>query len=164
MAKPDFGWAIIQGIIGGIIGGITFLLAEMIGGHIVSGAPYVMPLKVIASIPLGKKPPTIATNTAIPDGLITHAILTILFGIIFALIVAAVPALRTSPIMTVIAASVYGLILWLVNFYVLAPLINRPWFKTSPAGQQFVYHTFFFGTVLGLYLASVLWSKRRTAI
>lgn len=153
-------WAVKHGVIGGIIGGITFALAEMIGGKIVSGSPLVMPLKVIASIPIGDMPPKIATSTAIPVGLITHMVMSMIFGVIFALIVAYVPMLRVSPIVTVAAASVYGLLLWLINFYVLAPAISRPWFTTAPKGQQFVYHTFFFGTVYGLYLLAVMLRER----
>ncbi len=159
-ARETPAWAIKHGIIGGIIGGIVFAMAEMIGGKIVSGSPLVMPLKVIASIPIGDMPPKIATSTAIPVGLITHMVMSMIFGVIFALIVAYVPILRVSPIVTVVVASIYGLLLWLINFYVLAPAISRPWFKTAPKGQQFIYHTFFFGTVFGLYLLAVMLRER----
>lgn len=160
--QPDVKWAVTHGVIGGIIGGIVFAIAEILGGHWLSGDPYIMPFKAYASLPLGKMPPTIATSTAIPVGLLTHFILSILFGIIVALIISSIPALRTAPVVTVIAATVFGFALWIVNFYVLVPLINRPWFKMAPAGQQFFYHTFFFGTVLGLYLMLVLSSMRQS--
>lgn len=159
--QPDVRWAVTHGVIGGVIGGIIFAIAEILGGHWISGDPYVMPFKAYASIPLGKMPPTIATSTAIPVGLITHMILSIIFGVIFALIVSSISALRIAPVVTVIAATVFGFALWIVNFYVFVPLINRPWFKMAPAGQQFFYHTFFFGTVLGLYLMLVLQSVRQ---
>ncbi|MGI8687484.1 MAG: hypothetical protein ACR2M3_02800 [Thermomicrobiales bacterium] len=154
--QPDVRWAVTNGVIGGIMSGIIFAIAEILGGHWISGDPYIMPFKAYASLPLGRMPPTIATSTAIPVGLITHLILSILFGIIVALIISSISALRTAPVVTVIAATVFGFVLWIVNFYVLVPLINRPWFKMAPAGQQFFYHTFFFGTVLGLYLMLVL--------
>ncbi len=35
-----------------------------------------------------------------------------------------------------------------VNFYHLAPLIGRPWFAEAPQIPQFIYHAFFYGTVL----------------
>jgi uncharacterized membrane protein YagU involved in acid resistance len=156
----DTGWAVKHGIIAGIIAGIVFLLAEMMGARFIGGDPFIMPLKAIASVPIGDPPPQIATGTAIPVGLITHAINSAIFGIIFALIAAKVPALHRSPMMLVIAASVYGTILWVVNFYMIAPLLGRPWFTETPPVQQFVYHTFFYGTVLGLYLRSVMPAMR----
>jgi uncharacterized membrane protein YagU involved in acid resistance len=158
----DTGWGVKQGIIGGVIAGITFVLAEMIGSAVVAGNPFIMPLKAMASVPIGTPPPEIPTGTAIPVGLIFHMLLSIVLGIIFALIVTNVAALRSSPTVLVIAASVYGIIVWLVNFYILAPLIGRPWFTEIPPVPQFVYHTFFFGTVLGLYLAWAL-PRPRTA-
>ncbi|MDQ6908966.1 MAG: hypothetical protein M3176_19270 [Chloroflexota bacterium] len=149
-------WAVKQGIIGGIVAGIIFAIAEMIGGSVIDGNPFFMPLKAFASLPLGKKPPTIAWATAIPVGVISHLVLAIIYGVIFALIVAYLPMLRDSPVMIVIAASLYGFLLWLINFFVLAGAIGRPWFKMLPKGEQFVYHTFFYGTVLGLYLVAVM--------
>jgi hypothetical protein len=50
-------------------------------------------------------------------------------------------------------ASAAGLGLWLVNFYVIAPIGGWTWFPedTIPL-RQFIAHTFFYGAVLGLYL------------
>lgn len=158
----DTGWAVKQGIIGGIIAGIVFAMAEMIGAAFIAGNPFIMPLKAIASVPLGTPPPEIPTGTAIPVGIIFHMLMSMIFGVIFALLVVYIAALRSSPTILVIAATVFGLILWVVNFYILAPLIGRPWFTQTPPVQQFVYHTFFFGTVLGLYLAWA-WPGQRTA-
>ncbi len=151
----NMSWVLKHGIIGGIITGIIFAMAEMLGAYFIAGNPFVMPLKAIASVPLGSPPPEIATSTAIVVGLLTHVILAAIYGVVFAFIVASVEALRTSAMALIVAASIYGLLLWLVNFYVLASAIGRPWFEDTNALQQFVYHTFFFGTVLGLYLASV---------
>lgn len=149
-------WAVKHGVIGGVVAGIIFAIAEMIGGSVIDGAPFFMPLKAFASIPIGKEPPKIAWATAVPVGVISHLALSIIYGVIFALIVVYLPMLRVSPVMIVIAASIYGLLLWLINFFVLAGAISRPWFKMAPKGEQFVYHTFFYGTVLGLYLIAVM--------
>lgn len=51
----------------------------------------------------------------------------------------------------VVVASIFGLALWLINFYVIAPFAF-PWFLQSSPLVQFVGHTFFFGSVLGYYL------------
>lgn len=149
-------WAVKQGVIGGLIGGVIFAIAEMIGGNVIDGSPFFMPLKAFASIPIGKEPPKIAWATAVPIGVITHLALSIIYGVIFALIVAYLPMLRVSPVLIVVAASIYGFLLWLINFFVLPGAIGRPWFKMAPKGEQFVYHTFFYGAVLGLYLVAVM--------
>jgi hypothetical protein len=41
--------------------------------------------------------------------------------------------------------------LWIVNFYVIAP-IAFPWFLQANPLLQFIGHTFFFGSVLGYYV------------
>ncbi len=158
----DTGWAVKQGSIGGAIGGITFALAEMIGAVLIAGNPFFMPLLAMASIPLGTPPPELAPAIGtIIVGLIFHMLFSIVLGIVFALIVAYVAALRSSLAVLVIAATVFGAILWPLNFHLFAPLIGRPWFVQMSAPPQFVYHAFFFGTVLGLYLAWVLPQRRR---
>ncbi len=166
-AQLDTGWALKQGAIGGIIAGIVFAMAEMIGAALIQGNPFLMPLAAIASVPIGQPPPQImqgySTITFVLIGLVTHMVFSAIFGIIFALAVAKVPALRSRMVL-IIAASVWGFILWVVNFYVLGPALGRPWFAQTPALLQFIYHTFFFGTVLGVYLRSVLPAMRtRTA-
>ncbi len=160
-ADHDIGWAVKHGAIGGVIAGIIFAMAEMLGSRFISGNPFIMPLKAIASVPLGTPPPEIATSTAIPVGLITHVLFAALFGIVFAVLVSRIEPLRTSKAVLVVAASLYGTIMWLVNFYVIAPAAGRPWFTDTPPVQQFVYHTFFYGTVLGLYLVSALPGRGR---
>ena len=73
-------WAVKQGVIGGLIGGVIFAIAEMIGGNVIDGSPFFMPLKAFASIPIGKEPPKIAWATAVPIGVITHLALSIIYG------------------------------------------------------------------------------------
>ncbi len=159
-ARETPAWAIKHGVIGGIIGGIIFAIAEMIGGSVIDGNPFFMPLKAFASIPIGKEPPKIAWATAVPVGVISHMVLSIIYGVIFALIIAYLPMLRVSPVLIVVAAAVYGFLLWLINIFVVAGAISRPWFKMAPKGEQFVYHTFFYGAVLGLYLVAVMRRER----
>ena len=153
------GWAVRHGIIGGAITGIVFALAEMVGSVLTGGA-FLMPLKAFASVPLGIEPPAIPLGTAIPVGLVFHMALSIVLGVIFALLVANVAALRGSPAVLVVAASVYGIAIWVLNFFVIAPAIGRPWFLEAPMLLQFIYHTFFYGAALGLYLVGALHRAR----
>jgi hypothetical protein len=151
--RTDSSWAIKHGIVGGVIAGVVFLVAEMVGS-VLLGGELLAPFQAFASIPLGQMPPEIAIGTAIPIGFITHFVLSIIYGVIFALVVMAVPALRASSTMLIVAATIFGTLLWILNFFILPNVIGRPWFAMAPLVPQFVYHAFFYGTVLGLYFAS----------
>ena len=52
-----------------------------------------------------------------------------------------------------LAGCLYGVLLWIVNFFVLAPIFGWYWFpdRTNPA-IQFLAHTFFYGCPLSYYL------------
>jgi uncharacterized membrane protein YagU involved in acid resistance len=79
--------------------------------------------------------------------------LSVIFGIVFAIGIVVLPNLARSRGALIIAATLYGLLLWVVNFYVIAPVAGWNWFPdmTDPL-VQFVAHTFLFGTVLGLVI------------
>jgi uncharacterized membrane protein YagU involved in acid resistance len=111
-----------------------------------------MPLRAFASVPLGIESPQIPLSTAVPVGTAFHMGLSNVLGVIFALLVANFSALRRSPGVLVLAAIVYGRVIWLLNFFVIAPAIGRPWFTEARMLHQFIYHAFFFGAVLGAYL------------
>lgn len=151
----DTGWAIKHGLIGGLIAGITFAMAEMIAGAIFKGNPF-MSLYGIAGLVLQTPPDQISQGTAIIVGGLAHMIYSMMLGVIVAYIVANFPALYNSSVATVVFATVIGFIIWPLNFYVLAPILNAPWFQKEDPIQQFIWHTFMYGTVLGLYLASRL--------
>lgn len=145
-----------QGAIGGVIAGIVFAMFEMIMAAVLNGAnAFFMPLRMIGAMVLGMKAldPGYALLTAGVVGLMLHMMLSIVFGIVFAALVASLPALADSSPMLLVAASVYGFALWIVNFYVIAHAAGWTWFpeKTNVA-VQFVAHTIMFGTLLGLVL------------
>lgn len=146
---------ILHGAIGGAIAGMVMAMIEMVWSA-AAGMGFWMPLRMIASVPLGTMPPEISLGTGIAVGLGTHLVLSMMFGVVFVLLLWALPALRRSAMVTIVAASLFGLALWLVNFYVIAPVLGRDWFTDADKLQQFVAHTFGFGTVLGLYLTAAL--------
>jgi hypothetical protein len=157
-AQLDAGWAIKNGIIGGIIAGIVFAAAEMVAAWVTMGKP-AAPLHMIAGIPLQRDPMTIDDGTAVVVGMVAHMVYSMVVGVIVAFIVGWVPTLRNLPAATVIFTTMLGLLAWPLNFYVVAPLINAPWFAavTNPSDQiqQAAWHALF-GAVLGVYLASRL--------
>jgi hypothetical protein len=154
----DAGWAVKHGAVGGIIAGIVFAVAEMVAAWVTMGEP-AAPLHMIAGIPLQQDPMKIDDVTAIVVGTLAHMVYSVVVGIIMAFIIARIPALRSSPGVIVVFTTLLGLIMWPLNFYVIAPLINAPWFAqvTNPSDQiqQATWHALF-GATLGLYLASRL--------
>lgn len=122
-ARPDVGAWVRHGAIGGVIAGIVFALFEMLMAALLKGN-FFGPLRMISGIVLGKQAlmPDYSLATAVIVGIMVHMVLAIVFGVVFALLVAYVPALTQSATVLLVSAGVYGLVLWLVNFYVIAPL------------------------------------------
>lgn len=150
-------WA-LTGLIMGPIAGLPFILFEMfISGF--SNPNLFGPLRLISAIVLGTgalpPEPTIGA-VAIIVGLIVHFILAALFGTIFGAIFGAlasvVGVLAESSGVLVVSAAVGGTLLWLLNFYVIAP-VAFPWFTMTNPVVQFFAHTLFYGAAFGLLLS-----------
>jgi hypothetical protein len=99
------------------------------------------------------QPLDIGLATVVPVAMVVHFVLSAIYGAVFGAIASVIGVLRRSRGLLVVAASVFGLVLWLVNFYVVAPVLF-PWFLMANPVVQFFAHTFFYGTALGLLLAS----------
>lgn len=165
--RPESGGWITQGMIGGVLAGIVFALFEMIMAALMNGASaFWMPLRMIGAIVLGQRAlmPDYSLVGAAITGLIVHMVLAVIFGTIFAAIVAFVSSLATSHGIVIAAATIYGFVLWIVNFYAIARIARWDWFpdKTNPI-VQFFAHALFFGTTLGLYLTATGHRTRRAA-
>ncbi len=147
----------------GIIAGIVFMVFEMVVALVLQGAPFGPP-RMISAIVLGQGAlpmnPTVGLTTALPVAMIIHFVLSAIYGMVFGVIASAIGALRNSRGALIVAASVFGLLLWLVNFYVIAPVLF-PWFLMASLVVQSIAHTFFFGTALGLMLGIRLRGEQR---
>lgn len=167
-ARSDTGtgrWA-RHGLIGGIAAGIVFALFEMIAAAVLMGTEaFFGPLREIGGILLGMQAldPGFPLITAAGVGLLTHLVLSAVYGTGFAVLVAVVPALRSSSMMLIGSATIVGLALWLVNFYVVAPVAGWTWFAMANPVVQFLAHAFFYGSVLGVYLDRVARQPERVA-
>ncbi|GLQ54085.1 hypothetical protein [Devosia nitrariae] len=157
VTRAEVPWALTQGVIGGIIAGIVFAAFEMIASAAMMGPEaFFMPLRMIGAIALGPAAlePTYNLLGVGLAGVIVHVVLAVIYGAVFALVFG---GLR-SPAVDISVGGAYGLGLWLVNFYVIAPTMF-PWFTEANPMIQFIAHTFFFGAVLGWYM----WSARHRA-
>lgn len=159
-------WA-LSGLVLGLPAGALFILFEMfISGF--SNPTLTGPLRIIGAIVLGQDAlapqpatgePATGAGTVIIVGFIVHFVLAAVFGAIFGAILGGlslgIGALSRSRAALTAAAAFGGLLLWLINFYVIAPAAF-PWFTkltmSSPI-VQFFSHTIFYGAAFGLLLA-----------
>ena len=157
VTRSELPWAVRIGAIGGIVAGLVFAAYETIVTAAMMGMDaFFMPLRMIGAILLGPvaMDPGYPLWTAVLAALAVHLPLAIVYGVIFAVIVG---GLRSAAADTTLGA-VFGLGLWLINFYVIAPAAF-PWFLMSSPLVQFIGHTFFFGAVLGW----LVWQARQRA-
>lgn len=143
---------VVAGILLGMVAGIIFLGFEMVVAALM-GQGFFMPLRMIGAIILGSGAlePASSLATAAIVGLLVHIALSALFGTVFAAVAAGVSAVRENRFALAGSATVYGLVLWIVNFYVIAPPLF-PWFGMANEVVQFFAHAFFYGTALSLLL------------
>jgi hypothetical protein len=133
---------ILRGAIGGLVAGGAFIAATMWFASSL-GDPADAPLMMIATIVQGEE--AMKAGTASPAlGLVVHAVLSAAFGVVFAQIA---PRLATNG-MVALAGTIYGALLYVVNFLLIAPLAF-PIFEMANQPFELVVHILF-GTLLSL--------------
>jgi hypothetical protein len=133
---------IVRGAIGGAFSGLIFILVTMWFADSV-GDPAEGPLMMISTIVKGEA--AMAQGTADPTiGWLVHGVLSVLFGVLFALVV---PAFRTNGTVA-LAGIVYGGLLYVLNFLVIAPLAF-PIFEMANQPFELTIHVVY-GALLSL--------------
>lgn len=152
------------GLVGGVIAGIVFAMFEMIMAVVLNGGDaFFMPLRMIGAIGVGKTAldPSTSLLTAGGAGLVIHMVLSMMYGVVVAGVIAKAGTLAQSSVSVVVVASAAGFGLWILNFFVLAGVFGWNWFPDSQnVAVQFVAHTVMFGTVLGLALNWLAFRER----
>lgn len=146
---------LVLGIVGGVIAGIVFAMADMVMAVVVMGGSFFDPMRMIGAIVLGQAAldPSYPLLQAGLVGMMLHMMLSAVYGVVFVYLLAVTRQLWASTGALLVYGSIFGLILWVANFLVVAP-IAFPWFgMVNQFWLGFVAHTFFFGTVVGLYTA-----------
>jgi hypothetical protein len=150
----DRAWA-GHAINGGLVAGLAFAIFEMLAGAVQMGVSGTFtPLRMIAAIVLGGEAldPTYPLFSVITVALAAHLILSVAFALIFVATVQPTASMRSTNTL-MLSTSIYGLGLWLVNFYVIAPTMGWNWFvEDANPLVQFLAHTFFYGWMLGAWL------------
>ena len=150
----DRDW-VMHAVAGGLVAGVTLAAFEMTIGALLSGDQGLwMPARMIAAILLGSHvlEPSYPLTSVVPRALLIHMMLSVIFALIFNAVVQPRSTTRSSYGLLV-SSSAFGCMLWIVNFYVIAPTLALTWFPdgTNPL-VQFLAHTFFYGSVLGVVL------------
>lgn len=142
----DRSYLITVGAVAGFVAGLGFILANMI--YLTSqGSPAIAPFAAIGTIFYFDDAPEMNLNYVL-TGVIVHFINSVVFGIVFALLV---PLFRSAK-MLVVGAIGYGLALYVVNFLVLGSLVWK-FFSPFVAGGpsqifELIVHPAVFGVLL----------------
>ncbi len=153
MSKIDTKAAIYAGLIAGLV----FMMLEMILVATVGGSSPWGPPRMIGAMLLGEgvlPPPATFDMMVFLVAMIIHFILSIVLGIVFALI-ADKAGWGTG--MAAIAGLVFGIVIYFVSFYGMTAVF--PWFAMARGAISIFAHAMF-GLVLG-YAYRALASPRR---
>lgn len=158
-------WAGI-GALMGVFAGLVFGLFQVIMATLALGplpSELIVMVEGVAygGVPTPTSAPAIA-DPAIAIAVLIHLVLSASYGAIFGTFAPKVRALRNDRKALIGAATVFGLLIWIVNFFVIAP-VAFPWFAETSQVVQFFAHTLFYGTVLGLLLAVTMIPARSRA-
>lgn len=138
-----------SGIIAGLVAGLVFLIVEMILVPTVGGGALWAPPRMMAAIALGEgvlPPPATFDAGTIFVGMLVHFALSAVLGVIFALVMRGVASSRG---LVLAAGLVFGLAVYVVNFYGLTALF--PWFAMARNAISIFAHAVF-GLVLAAWL------------
>lgn len=144
--------AIKRGVFWGVGAGIIFALFEMVM-NTMFGQPFFGPLRMISSIALGAEAidPGYSMIVAGAVGLIVHAFLSAVYGVIFVGLVGLTKRFNTPMNTRLFVGPLFGLALWVVNFLIIAPIAFPQFTEVNQFWSGFVAHTFVFGTALGIF-------------
>lgn len=153
--EPATGDLVKLGVISGIIAGIVFAMAEMLIS-LAMGNPLLSPLRLISSIVLGEAAlqPNYSIVMAILVGVTVLVITSVICGVIFVYALKTANQLSASDGKIILYGTIFGCLLWLINFMFISPTLFPQFQQTSPLWAGFIAHTFAFGTVLGAVVAN----------
>jgi hypothetical protein len=144
-----------EGLAFGLIAGALFAIGQL-AATIVMGEPAMSAFRRFASILLGPSALTSAVSpaAAVGRGLIANRWLSAMYGVVYGFYNSALTmATRRSIGRQAIVGTLFGLMLWLVNFRAFAPY-RYPWMLELDVIPQLILHALVFGLPLGLLYAT----------
>jgi hypothetical protein len=149
-------WLLGKGIMAGMVSGILFAAVQMLVARSAGPMGWELPWRRFASVLLGANAMTGKATLGINlVGIVVHFLLSGVFGMTFAAAVRALPlTIRAHWVANAIVCSALGIVLWAINYQLIAR-IAYPWFLTGThQGVQVLLHAFTFGLPVGIYLTS----------
>jgi hypothetical protein len=145
LQRPTTRIAVRQGALGGLIAGMAMAMIAMAYTLIAQGDV----LAPLAQMGATFFPADIGSPASLAAGLVLHMMMSILFGIVFALIVKD----RISGLGPLVLAGMFFIAIeWAIARYVVLPAIDRPLVATFGASGGILAHLMF-GMILGGWLA-----------
>lgn len=147
---------LLHGINAGLTAGLVFILVQMVI-NLALNRPFFEPLRLISTLGFGLEAldPGYSIVTASMIGLFIHLAVSAVYGIIFVFLITVTGQITAPTEKHLVYGTGYGLMLWVINFIIIAPLAYPQFGQLHPFWQGFVACTFFFGTLLGVYTAAV---------
>lgn len=152
----DTGAWVRHGAIGGLIGGMVMAMVAMLY-TLVAQQDLLAPLKQMGATFFKADSGSAGSLLA---GLMLHMMMSVLFGIVFALIVRG----RASGLGTlVVAGMVFIVVEWVIARFVVLPVVDPPLVATFGASGGIIAHAMY-GAFLGLWLARQLSADNVSAV
>jgi uncharacterized membrane protein YagU involved in acid resistance len=160
MPKIAYRFDLGTAIVAGVVAGTCLMGFEMVASSLSGAATADAPLRMAAALVLGRR----ALSADYPfagaalAGIAVCIVLSIVFAAAFTALASWIAAITEGELLThtadmLVAGVIFGVALWLMNFYVIAPLAGWRWFPDDMNHLvAFLGHGFFFGGVLGLAL------------
>ena len=125
-----FTYHVLAGLIAGFVGAAAGLLFSILGSLLMSLHPLLI-IRVYLTLPYGERALNVTTGPMLAVGVITYLVIGALYGIPFHVVLAGV--LRNAPgIWRGLIASAMGLIVWIVNHYVVLLWLHPAITGTEP--------------------------------
>jgi len=147
-----------HGVIAGVVAGITLVAEEMVVTVLLGGSAS-DPFRLVASVVFGRQAlsPDFALWIPLLVGAATHLVLSVLFALVFVLLVAGAYQLSARFPLLLIYGVLYGLALWELNvltvLHLLFPQVAPLFGLTNQIWNGLVAYATFYGLVLGAYVA-----------
>jgi hypothetical protein len=133
----------------GVIAAIIFMAVQMLMAITVMGQSPWVPPRMIAAMAMGREvlpPPATFDIGIMMSAMMIHFPLSIVYGLLLGWIVH-----RLSGINAFSAGGIFGLAIYFINFYLIAPIMF-PWFAEMQNGVSVTSHVIYGATLGGAYV------------
>jgi uncharacterized membrane protein YagU involved in acid resistance len=139
----------IAGAVSGLIGGVAMAVVGALIATAMSTDIWLTPERIAALVfgPVAAATPGFDAAPVIVGSLL-HLALSALFGAVYALLISKVLRVTTEYGAPVVGGLVYGLLIWLVAYFIVLPVLNP--LLLDVYAPSFIIQNLVYGTVLGL--------------